>query len=85
MVGGLVGSPIARGLFHRAIAEEKDRAMAEMISSYWVNFASTGNPNGGKQSPWPLFKSRDMPPHILGEIADYPTPDVLNAYDERPS
>ena len=66
-----------------AAASEKDRAMADMISSYWVNFAKTGDPNGGNLPAWPVFKSPDMPPHILGEINDYPNAEVLNAYDER--
>ena len=33
-----------------AAASEKDRAMADMISSYWVNFAKTGDPNGRQSS-----------------------------------
>jgi para-nitrobenzyl esterase len=66
-----------------AAASEKDRAMADMVSSYWVNFAKTGDPNGGKLPAWPVFKDRDKPPHILGEITDCPNPDVLNVYDER--
>jgi para-nitrobenzyl esterase len=65
-----------------ALASEKDRALAEMMSSYWVNFARTGDPNGGKLPVWPRFKDRNLPPHILGEVAEYPGPDVLNAYDE---
>jgi para-nitrobenzyl esterase len=66
-----------------AAASEKDRAMADMISTYWVNFAKTGDPNGGKLPVWPVFKDRDMPPYILGEVNEYPNADVLNAYDER--
>jgi para-nitrobenzyl esterase len=30
-----------------------DRAMAELISDYWVSFASTTDPNGGGRPVWP--------------------------------
>ena len=66
-----------------AAASEKDRELADMVSSYWANFAKTGDPNGGNLPAWPLFKNPDMPPHILGEITDCPSADVLNAYDEQ--
>jgi len=64
-----------------AAASPKDRAMADMISSYWVNFAKKGDPNGKGLPEWAPFKSPDMPPHILGEVNEYPSADVLNAYD----
>jgi carboxylesterase type B len=54
-----------------------------MISSYWVNFAKTGDPNGKDLPAWPVFKDPNMPPHILGENPDCPGADVLNAYDEQ--
>ncbi len=65
-----------------ASASEADRALAEKMASYWVNFAKTGDPNGGQLPTWPRFQDRNMPPHILGEITDYPGMDVLNAFDE---
>jgi len=65
-----------------ASASEQDRALAKEMSSYWVNFAKTGDPNGSQLPTWPRFKDRNMPPHILGEITDYPGTDVLNAFDE---
>ncbi|QWW69955.1 carboxylesterase/lipase family protein [Rhizobium sp. WYJ-E13] len=30
-----------------------DRAMAALASAYWVEFAKTGNPNGGSRPTWP--------------------------------
>src|SRR5580700_6788899 len=41
-----------------AAASAKDRALAEMISSYWVNFAKTGDPNASNLPEWPVYKNR---------------------------
>jgi carboxylesterase type B len=65
-----------------ASASEKDRELAQMISSYWVNFAKTGGPNGKNLPVWNRFEDREKPPHILGEAAEFPGPEILNKYDE---
>ena len=65
-----------------AAASEKDRALAEQISSYWVNFAKTGDPNGRDLPTWARFQDRNSEPHILGEMAEVPGADVLNPLDE---
>jgi para-nitrobenzyl esterase len=34
---------------------EGDRAVAQTVQAYWVNFARTGNPNGPGLTEWPLY------------------------------
>src|SRR5262249_33279407 len=32
-----------------------DRKLSDMMGSYWVNFAKSGNPNGGMLPHWPAY------------------------------
>ena len=47
--------------------EAVDRKLAETASSYWVNFAKTGNPNGKGLPNWPAFASAQQVTMELGE------------------
>jgi para-nitrobenzyl esterase len=66
-----------------AMESETDRKMAAEMSSYWVNFAKNGDPNGRGLPNWPRFKDRNAPPHILGETKEHPSAETLNAYDAK--
>jgi para-nitrobenzyl esterase len=35
--------------------DDSDQALAEIMSTYWVHFATTGDPNGGDLPHWPPF------------------------------
>lgn len=35
--------------------EDADRKLSNVMSSYWINFAATGNPNGRDRQAWPKY------------------------------
>ena len=37
----------------------EDKALAELIQNYWVNFAKTGNPNGDDLPGWPMHNGEN--------------------------
>ena len=47
--------------------EEVDRKLSDTITSYWVNFAATGNPNGGGLTKWPAYSAKDDQALELGD------------------
>ena len=53
-----------------AAASGSGQALAELMSSYWVNFASRGDPNGDGLPEWPAFHS----------LLDSPRHDPVGAY-----
>jgi len=36
----------------------EDRKIANMMNTYWANFAKTGNPNGQDLPTWPVYSSQ---------------------------
>jgi para-nitrobenzyl esterase len=44
-----------------------DHELSEIMSSYWVNFAKTGNPNGPGLPEWPSFNKTDPKVISLGD------------------
>nr|WP_246448493.1 carboxylesterase family protein [Novosphingobium flavum] len=45
---------------------DEDHRVADMMSSYWVNFARTGNPNGPGLPNWPAFDGKTLSTMELG-------------------
>lgn len=44
-----------------------DHKLADIISSYWVNFAANGNPNGKGLPTWPVFNEKENQRLVLGD------------------
>lgn len=46
---------------------DTDRQLSEVMASYWVNFAATGNPNGEGLPEWPAYTRTDEAAIELGD------------------
>jgi para-nitrobenzyl esterase len=64
---------------------EADRKLADAMSSYWINFAKSGNPNGQELPEWPAFTTSDARVLTLDDpirasgVADLNTLQVFDA------
>ena len=47
--------------------EQVDRQLSATMMTYWVNFATTGDPNGKGDPPWPAFEPKSHATMELGE------------------
>ena len=48
--------------------EETDHRLADRISSYWVNFATTGDPNGQGLPKWPAYRETSDTAIEFGDV-----------------
>jgi para-nitrobenzyl esterase len=39
--------------------EDTDKKLSDAMTSYWVNFSATGNPNSGSLVKWPAYNAKD--------------------------
>ena len=59
-----------------------ERALAERVSSYCVNFARTGDPNGTGLPRWPAFSDASAVPMIIGDSKEVPDPERFAISDK---
>jgi len=66
--------------------EAADAVLSDIISSYWVNFTRTGDPNADGLAAWPAYS--DASPQAMvfrngaGAVEEYPNMDKLQAMDK---
>ncbi len=61
-----------------------DRKVADEVSSYWVNFAKSGNPNSAGLPMWPAFTNTDSKVLYLADpitVRGVASPNGLNVFD----
>ncbi len=61
-----------------------DRKLADEISTYWTNFAKSGNPNGPDLPAWPVFTIADNKVLYLGDpiiVGGVVNMNSLNVFD----
>jgi len=52
---------------HPAALTPQEEVLSDQLVAAWTQFASTGNPNGSGNAPWPLFVTQNDAPSILSE------------------
>ena len=86
-LGAYHASEIAYVFHNQRSQAEADKALAEKMSTYWVNFASTGDPNRRKLMPkWPSYNLKTDLAMSFGErIAptEVPHKDALDFLDAQ--
>jgi para-nitrobenzyl esterase len=59
----------------------EDRAVSELMASYWSNFAKTGDPNGPGLPTWPAYRATDYQVMHLNAKSAAASDDHRNRYE----
>jgi para-nitrobenzyl esterase len=64
----------------------EDKALSDLMSSYWVNFAKNGDPNGAGLPSWPEFSEKEQKIMIFDKTPGarrHPDLDKIKAFDSH--
>ena len=88
--GNLIVAPFAVGPNEQPRPwTDIDHKLADTMSSYWVNLATTGDPNSKGLPKWPAYKTKDDQVMGFGDkielmsLPHKPALDFLDEYNER--
>jgi para-nitrobenzyl esterase len=62
-----VNIPSVSGFHLFPVSSQGRSKVAEEMSSYWVNFAKSGDPNGPGLPQWPAFTNTESKVQYLGD------------------
>jgi para-nitrobenzyl esterase len=65
--GGQLGVNLDQATGQPRELNSSETPLSDQMVALWTNFASTGNPNGSGNSPWPLFTDQSGAPAVLSE------------------
>jgi para-nitrobenzyl esterase len=67
-----------------ASIKPEDKALSELMTSYWINFAKNGNPNGPGLPIWPAFDEKEQQTMFFDQTPGarpHPNVDKIKAFD----
>jgi para-nitrobenzyl esterase len=65
--GGNLGVNLDQATGQPRELNSSETPLSDQMVALWTNFASTGNPNGSGNSPWPRFTNQSGAPAIVSE------------------
>ncbi len=83
-IGYVFGNLASMGPLGAGTDNPEERALSDMIQSYWVNFAAKGDPNGEGLPEWPAFDEKEQKVMYFNDetgAREHPNLDKIKAFD----